>query len=72
MLKMYYKNTEDIIYDVAFERLSDNEVRLTGEFPVKSDGFYLTRENENDKWDYSSFTHVKEQSGNSAIFSDVE
>lgn len=72
MLKMYYKNTSDKTYDVDFERLSDSEVRITGDFPIRQEGFYLSREGEDDKWDYSSFIYIKEQSENSVVFSDIE
>lgn len=68
MLKMYYKNAKESLYDVEFERISDTQVRLSGDFPVKSEGFYLSRANEEDDWDYSKFTKAEEIE-NGVVFS---
>lgn len=45
-------------YSVDFHKISDNVVELVGNFPIQTDGFMLSRENMDDKWDYSGFTTV--------------
>lgn len=45
-------------YSVDFHKISDNIVELIGDFPIQTDGFMLSRENMDDKWDYSEFTTI--------------
>lgn len=45
-------------YEVEFKKISKNVVQITGDFPVKTTGFTLSRPNMNDDWDYSEYTTV--------------
>ena len=45
-------------YPVEFRKISENIIELNGDFPIQTDGFMLSRENMDDKWDYSGFTTV--------------
>lgn len=45
-------------YRVEFRKLAENVVQLLGDFPVKEKGFTLSREGQEDNWDYSGFTTV--------------
>ena len=57
MLKMNYVNSSKT-YDVNFKIISQNVVELIGDFPVKTDGFILSREEHEDNWDYSDYTTI--------------
>lgn len=57
MLNMNYIN-DDKIYPVNFKVISENIIELTGDFPIKTDGFILSREEYEDNWDYSDYTTV--------------
>ena len=68
MLNMQYINSNEI-YPVNFKTISSNIVELIGDFPVKTDGFTLSRENMNDDWDYSDYTTVYGEIENGVHFS---
>lgn len=57
MLEMKYIGSDDI-YTVGFKNISKNIVMLTGDFPVKTTGFTLSRVGKNDNWDYSACTTI--------------
>ena len=57
MLNMRYINSNEI-YNVNFKIISPNIVELTGDFPVKTDGFVLSREEYEDNWDYSDYITI--------------
>ena len=68
MLKLKYINdTEE--YQVEFSKISKNICQLKGEFPVKRDGFFLSRIGENDNWDYTSYKTIYRQLENAVQFS---
>lgn len=68
MLKLYYKN-ETTKYDISFTKNSENVVTCAGDFPVKTDGFYLTRDGHDDKWNYTEFTTIYKELEEGAMFS---
>lgn len=68
MLYMKYKEKNEI-YEVNFKTINDNVVEVTGDYPVKTDGFFLSRTGFNDSWDYSRYTTVYKQVENGAQFS---
>lgn len=68
MLIMQYINSNEI-YDVNFKIISPNIVELTGDFPIKTDGFILSREEYEDNWDYSDYTTVYGEIENGVHFS---
>lgn len=71
MLKLKYLNdTEE--YQVEFSKISNNVCQLKGEFPVKTDGFFLSRIEENDNWDYTEYKTVYRQLENFVQFSNDE
>ena len=49
---------DNSIYEIKFKKISKNIVEIKGDFPVKEDGFTLSRLNMNDNWDYSLYTTV--------------
>ncbi|MFG6334525.1 MAG: hypothetical protein K1W20_03485, partial [Lachnospiraceae bacterium] len=57
MLNMRYVG-EKSVYDVDFRKLSDRVVELRGDFPVKTKGFMLSRDETADEWDYKRFKTV--------------
>jgi len=59
-------------YKVDFRKISKNIVEITGEFPIKTDGFTLSRENHTDNWDYSSFTTIYKKIDGGCQFSNDE
>ena len=46
------------IYNVEFSRISDNIVKIVGDFPARKTGFTISRPGYNDKWNYSEFTTI--------------
>lgn len=69
MLTMKYIN-DTARYDVSLNRISDHVIQLSGAFPVKTNGFYLSRAGKDDKWDYSGFTTVYREMEGCVQFSD--
>lgn len=57
MLNMNYVG-DNAVYPVEFDSVSNNVVELKGDFPIRTDGFMLSRANYDDNWDYSAYTTV--------------
>ena len=57
MLELKYLNSSEN-YQVNFTKKTNNICELIGNFPIKTDGFLLSREKTNDNWDYSDYTTV--------------
>lgn len=68
MLNMNYIG-DRTIYLVEFKTISDNVVELTGDFPVLTNGFTLSRSDQEDNWDYSGYTTVYHKTEGSVQFS---
>ena len=68
MLLLKYLN-EQKEYQVSFELISTNIVQITGNFQIKTSGFTLSRENEEDDWDYSAYTTIYREIDGGAQFS---
>lgn len=69
MLVLQYLNSEKK-YEVEFSKTSEHVVTLLGEFPVKLDGFTLSRKGFDDKWDYSKYVTLYRNIEGGAQFSD--
>lgn len=57
MLLLQYLNEKEK-YSISFGKVSQNIVQITGNFPVKTSGFTLSREGKTWKGDYSDYTTV--------------
>lgn len=57
MLEMRYVNGKEK-YEVNFKKVTDAVVELTGNFPVKKEGFVLSRPRVEDNWDYSEYKTI--------------
>lgn len=57
MLKLTYLG-DTKSHMVSFSNVSNNIVQLIGKFPIKKTGFYLSREDKRDNWDYSEYKTV--------------
>lgn len=57
MLFLKYLN-EDKEYPIFFTTINKKVVQITGDFPVKTSGFTLSREGKEDNWNYSAYTTV--------------
>ena len=57
MLELKYIG-ESISYPVSFRNISDTICQVTGDFPVKTGGFTLSRIGKDDAWDYSGYATV--------------
>lgn len=57
-------------YLVNFQKVSDHVIRITGEFPVKTTGFFLSRIGAYDSWDYSKFTTIYREVDEGVEYSD--
>lgn len=68
MLNMNYIG-DRTVYPVEFSTISENVVQLKGDFPVLTDGFYLSRPDCNDNWDYSAYNTVYREIDGGAQFS---
>lgn len=68
MLKMKYIG-DRTSYPVEFRTVSANVVELKGNFPIQTSGFFLSRPDHEDNWNYSTYTTVYRENENSAQFS---
>lgn len=57
MLLLRYLN-EKGKYLISFKTISKNIVQITGDFPIKTSGFALSREGKEENGDYSAYTTV--------------
>ncbi|MFG6336138.1 MAG: hypothetical protein K1W20_11840 [Lachnospiraceae bacterium] len=69
MLTMKYAK-EQTVYEVSFRRISDHVIELQGDFPVKTKGFTLSRDETADEWDYKRFKTVYRKVDGGVQFSD--
>lgn len=67
-MQLKYLNDENTC-DVDFNKISKNVVEITGDFPIKNDGFTLSRETHEDNWDYSAYTTIYREVENGCQFS---
>ena len=68
MLELKYIG-ESIPHPISFKNLSNTLCQITGDFPVKSGGFTLSRMGKDDAWDYSGYSTVYRQIDGGAQFS---
>ena len=68
MIELRYAG-EPASYSVSFENISGTICQISGDFPVKSGGFTLSRIGKNDAWDYSGYSTVYRQIEGGAQFS---
>ena len=57
MLLLKYLKEKDK-FPISFDTINQNIVQITGDFPVKTVGFTLSRDGKEDNWDYSAYTTV--------------
>lgn len=57
MLLLRYLNEKEK-HSVSFKTVSRNIVQVTGDFPIKTSGFMLSREGKEENGDYSAYTTV--------------
>lgn len=67
-MRLKYLN-EEYTYNIEFKKISNNLVEITGDFPIKTDGFTLSRETYEDNWDYSAYTTIYREVENGCQFS---
>ena len=60
---------DDETYDVDAVKLDANRVEVKGDYPVRTDGFYLSRKGIPDNWDYTKYTTIYKEVLDGAIFS---
>lgn len=70
MLNLQYVN-EKTYYQINFKYLSDNTIQITGNFPIKIKGFYLSRIGEPEViiGNYTEYTTVYREIDGGVIFS---
>jgi len=64
-----YVGETDAKYVVDFASVNDHIVQVTGDFPVKGNGFTLSRFDCNDNWDYTGFRTIYKNVEGGAQFS---
>lgn len=69
MLNLNYSG-EKTIHKVDFDIVSEHIVKIVGSLPAKTKGFTLSREEEEDGWDYLGFTTIYQQGDGEILFSD--
>lgn len=69
MLHLVYVGEKDNKYAVDFMQVNDHVVQITGDFPVKGNGFTLSRIGFEDGWDYTEFRTVYKNVDGGAQFS---
>jgi len=63
----YLKDDES--YQVDATKQGGNLISVTGDYPVRTDGFMLSREGYHDNWDYTEYTTIYDELVDGAIFS---
>lgn len=71
MLNMNYLGSS-AVFPVEFNTISKNVVELKGNFPIMTDGFFLSRQDYEDNWDYGAYTTVYREIEGGAQFSNDE
>lgn len=56
-------------YSISFKTVNQHIVQITGDFPIKTSGFTLSREGKEDDWDYSGYRTVYRKIDGGAQFS---
>ena len=69
MLELNYSG-EKTIHKVDFDIVSEHIVKIVGTLPAKTKGFTLSRDGEEDGWDYLGFTTIYQQGEGEILFSD--
>lgn len=69
MYILSYLNGDGEKYEVDAEKIADNLVRITGDYPINTDGFYLSRKGYEDNWNYTEYTTIYQTLAAGAIFS---
>lgn len=67
IIMKYLNDTES--YPVSFDTISPHIEQIKGDFPIKTDGYILSREGKEDNWDHSGFTTVYREIGGGVQFS---
>lgn len=67
MYVLRYKDDVDT-YDVDFKRL-DNIVEIKGRLPIREVGFYLSRTDHDDKWNYLDFNTLYKSDSSTLYYS---
>lgn len=67
-MQLQYLN-EETNYKIDFDKISNNVVEITGDFPIQTDGFTLSRETYEDNWDYSAYATIYREVENGCQFS---
>lgn len=57
MLNLRFNDLETV-FDIEFSNVSDNVVQIKGDIPQNTSGFFLSRPNKTDRWDYSEYTTI--------------
>ncbi|MBQ9990195.1 MAG: hypothetical protein IJP31_04545 [Lachnospiraceae bacterium] len=69
MLNLTY-NGESTVHKVEFDIVSSHIISIKGNLPAEAKGFTLTREGEEDNWDYSAYNTIYRQREGEILFSD--
>lgn len=69
MIQLTYTG-EKSQYDISLKKMNQHILQITGDFPVKTKGFILSRDGYNDNWDYSKFKTIYRKIEGGAQFSD--
>ncbi len=70
MLHLVYVGEKEKKYAVDFTQVSEHVMQITGDFPIKGNGFILSRINCEDEWDYTGFRTIYRNIEGGAQFSD--
>ena len=70
MLHLIYEGEREKKYAVDFARVGEHVIQVTGSFPIKGNGFTLSRIDCEDEWDYTGFRTVYRHIEGGAQFSD--
>lgn len=65
-----YLNDEDNeSFEVDAVKVASNLVQITGDYPIRTDGFLLSRKGIDDNWDYTKYTTIYKEIVDGVIFS---
>ncbi len=70
MLHLIYVGEKEKKYAVDFTKVSEHVIQIVGDFPAKGNGFFLSRIDSEDGWDYTGFRTIYRNIEGGAQFSD--
>lgn len=58
MLSLSFTDAQDVKFEISFNEISEHIIEIKGDIPHKECGFYLSRIDHEDRWDYTQYKTI--------------